>query len=251
MNIRSKMRLVPLLVLGMAIATAASGNAQDRQYQRSRGTDASLQITFGTTPHWVGIPGTGIREIRQGDRTDYDMFKYGRSYYAYNNANDRWYMSRGWRGQFMLIDDRSVPRELRRIPRNHWRNYPTAWANRNYRGNYQSSNYQGSGGTSASLQVTFGSTPHWAGVSGTRVEMVPAAERPNYDVFRYGGTYYVYNSNRWYTSSRESGQFTAIDDGSVPSELSKVPRENWRNYPPAWGTQKNKDNRGRGNNHGH
>ena len=255
MNIRSKTRLlVPLLTLSMTIATAASVNAQNRQYQRSGGPEASLQITFGTKPHWVGIPGTGIREIRQGDRTDYDMFRYGRSYYAYNNANDRWYMSRGWRGQFVLIDDRSVPRELRRIPRNHWRNYPTAWEERNYQGNHRDRNvrssndrdpnYRGSGGTSASLQVTFGSTPHWAGVSGTRVEMVPVAERPNYDVFRYGGTYYAYSSNRWYSSPRERGEFTMIDDRSVPNELSTVPREQWRNYPAGWENQR----RGRGHN---
>ena len=252
MNIRPKTRLlVPLLALSMTIATAASVNAQDRQYQRPQGTSASLQITFGSAPRWVGIPGTRVREIRQGDRTDYDMFRYGRSYYAYNNADGRWYMSGGWRGQFVLIDDRSVPRELRRIPRNHWRHYPTAWADRNYQGNYQASNqdrnYQGSGGTSASLQVSFGSAPHWTGVSGTRVEIVPVAERPNYDVFRYGGTYYVYNSDRWYSSPRESGQFIAIDAGSVPTELSRVPREQWRNYPTDWANKNNNGN-GRGRN---
>ena len=238
MSIRQKTRLlVPLLALSMTIATAASVNAQDRQYQRSRGTDASLQITFGSTPHWVSVPGTRVREIRQRDRTNYDMFQYGRRYYAYNNTNNRWYSSGGWRGQFTLIDDRSVPSEMRRVPRSHWRNYPTAWGNGSQQSNYQGRDYQGSGGTSATLQVNFGSTPHWTGVSGTRVEMVPAAERPDYDVFRYGGTYYVYNSNRWYSSPRESGQFTMIDDRSVPSEFSRVPREQWRHYPAGWGNQ--------------
>jgi len=214
MILRSKMhRLVPMLALGMALATAGSARA---------GTGVSLQINFGSTPHWVGVPGTSVREIRQGDRTDYDMFQYGRRYYAYNNADGRWYMSRRSRGRFTMIDDRSVPSDLRRVPRNHWRNYPTAWDD------------QRSSGTSAGLMVSFGSRPHWAGVSGTRVEVVSAAERPDYDVFRYGNSYYAYNSNRWYTSSRESGQFTPIDDRSVPSELSKVPRDQWRNYPASW-----------------
>ncbi len=252
MNIRPKTRLlVPLLALSMTIATVASVNAQDRQYQRSRGADASLQITFGSTPHWVGIPGTRIREIRQGDRTDYDMFRYGRTYYAYNSDNDRWYTSRGWRGEFTMIDDRSVPSELRRVPRNHWRNYPSSWEARNSGRNYRDRNYQGSGGTSATLQINFGRSPHWMGVSGTRVEMVPVAERPNYDVFRYGGSYYVYNSNRWYSSPRESGRFTMIDDRAVPTELSRVPREQWRNYPAAWDNHndnynQNDNNNGRG-----
>jgi hypothetical protein len=226
MNIRFKTQLLlALLALSMTLAMAASVNAQDRQRQGAGGTSVSLQINFGTTPHWVGVPGTRAQAIRQGDRTDYDIFHYGRYYYAYNSHNDRWYRSRRWRGQFILIDDRLVPTELRRIPRNHWRYYPTAWEDRRDRG---------SDGSSVTLHVTFGTTPHWAGVRGTRVEEIPLAERPGYDVFRYGGTYYAYNNNRWYMSPRETGDFTVIDDRSVPSELSRVPREHWRNYPQGW-----------------
>jgi len=220
--------LLPLLALGVTCALAASVQAEVRQSQRSGGTALSLQINFGTTPRWVGVPGTSVREIRQNDRTDYDMFRYGRHYYAYNHHNNRWYISRRWRGQFSLIANHSVPRELRRIPRDHWRNYPTGWEDRDYRR---------SGGTSGSFQVTFGSAPRWTGISGTRVEVVSVAQRPDYDVFRYGGTYYAYNSNQWYSSSRETGKFTVIADRSVPSELSKVPREHWRNYPAGWGNE--------------
>jgi len=152
MIIRPKMHLLlPMLALSANLAMVAPVNAQgrqyDQQYGRSQGGDVSLQINFGNRPHWVGVPGTQVREIRQGDRTDYDIFQYGRGYYAYNNDNGRWYMSRRARGQFRLIDDRYVPSELRRIPRNHWRNYPTAWEGRNYRG---------SRGTSSSLRVSFG-----------------------------------------------------------------------------------------------
>jgi hypothetical protein len=236
MTIRSKARfLIPVLALGMTLA--ASAGAQDRQYRGG----TSLQITFGSTPHWVGIPGTQVREIRQGDRTDYDMFRYGRNYYAYNNANGRWYTSRHWRGQFRMIADRSVPRELRRIPRNHWRNYPDAWQDRDYRE---------SSGSSSTFQVTYGNRPHWAGIDGTRIEMVSAAERPNYDVFRYGGNYYVYSNDRWYRSSRESGQFMMIDDRSVPTEFSRLPRENWRSYPSGWENRGNSRGWQQGNGRG-
>jgi hypothetical protein len=212
------------------------------------------------------------------------MFRYGRTYYAYNNTNGRWYSSRGWRGDFIMIDDRAVPRELRRVPRNHWRNYPTAWdGNGGYRdhnsgnGNHQSRDSrdgyrqgrdsqgrdnqgrdsQGSDGMSATLQVRFGGSPHWMGVNGTHVETVPMAERPDYDVFRYSGTYYAYDGNRWYTSARESGQFTMIDDRDVPAEFSRVPREEWRQYPGTWNNANNsgqdpnrgqRDPRGRGGN---
>jgi hypothetical protein len=218
--------LVPLLALSMTLAVAAWVSAQDRHDQG--GTSVTLQINFGTAPHWEAVRGTRVRVIRQGDRTDYDMFRYGRYYYAYNHDNDQWYRGRNWRGRFMLIDERSLPAELRRVPRQHWRNYPSSWEDR--RGGTPGASY-------ATLQVTFGTRPHWVGVQGTRVEVIPANERPAYDVFRYGGSYYAYNDNRWYSSSRESGNFTLIEDRSVPSELTRVPREHWRNYPSAWQNQ--------------
>jgi hypothetical protein len=234
MNIRSKMHVLgPLLALGMTLGIATPVHAGPNPY---------LQINFGRSPHWVSVPGTQVREIRQGERTNYDMFQYGRSYYAYNNADGRWYMSRRGRGRFMLIDDRSVPSEIRGVPRNHWRNYPTSWEDRDSRGSYNSA---------STMRVSFGGTPHWAGIGGTRVETVPLAERPNYDVFRYGGNYYVYSGNRWYSSPRESGQFTMIDDRSVPSEFSRIPRDQWRTYPATWGNQSdNTPGNGRGNSRG-
>jgi hypothetical protein len=230
MIVRSKTHFVaPLLAVSMALALTASASAQnrgyDRQYQRSESPDVSLQINFGSKPHWEAVPGTQVRQIRQRDRADYDMFQYGRSYYAYNYRNERWYMSRRWRGEFRLIDDRRVPSDLRRVPRDHWRSYPAAWEGRDDRR---------SDGGSGTLRIDFGSTPHWANISGTRVETVPMSERRDYDVFRYGDTYYAYSSNRWYSSPRERGDFTVIDDRAVPSELSRVPRDQWHSYPATW-----------------
>ncbi len=223
-----KLLVAPLMAMCMTLAMAASVGA----------ADVSLNINFGKAPRWQNVPGTSIREIRQGDRTDYDMFRYGRTYYAYNNVNGRWYRSRNYRGRFMMIDDRSVPRELRRIPRNHWRNYPTAWEDRDSRGSY---------GSSTTFEVSYGTRPRWSGVSGTSVQMVSMGDRPNYDAFRYGGNYYVYNDNRWYTSSRESGQFVVLAESSVPTELTRVPRENWRNYPTGWDQDDNGNGNGNGN----
>jgi hypothetical protein len=127
MIIRPKTHLLLLLLaLSVALATATSARAQDRHYGGSDGTSATLQISFGTTPHWTGIRGTNVRVIRERERPDYDMFRYGRNYYVYRD--NHWYTSRRWRGQFTLIDDRLVPRELSRVPRQHWRNYPSGWS---------------------------------------------------------------------------------------------------------------------------
>lgn len=267
MIVRPNSRLVaPLLAMSMALVLTASASAQDRQYDRQYQKSQpgiTLQINFGSTPRWSRVPGTQVREIRQADRTDYDIFQYGRSYYAYNHRNDRWYMSRRSRGQFRLIDDRAVPRELRRVPRNHWRNYPASWEDRNDRydrGRDESSRNdrydRESDGTSATLRVTFGSSPRWSGISGTRVATVPMEDRRNYDVFRYDNAYYAYDGNRWYSSSRESGDFVVLVDRDVPSELSRVPRDQWRSYPAAWRNnpngmppgqeKKNRNHRGNG-----
>jgi hypothetical protein len=121
--------LLPLLVLGLSVALAAASQAQDRQHQGSGGTSASLQITFGTTPHWSGVRGTHVRMIRQAERPDYDMFRYGSYYYAYNN--NHWYRSRQMRGNFSAIDDRSVPREFSKVPRDRWHSYPQGWSDQN------------------------------------------------------------------------------------------------------------------------
>jgi hypothetical protein len=130
MVIRPKKHLLlPLLVLSMTLAMVASVHAQDRHYQGSGGTSATLQVTFGSTPHWTGIPGTRVRMIRERERPAYDMFQYGGSYYVYNN--NQWYMSRRSRGQFAMIDTRAVPSELSRVPRDHWRSYPSGWSDQN------------------------------------------------------------------------------------------------------------------------
>jgi len=219
MNIRPKMHfVVPTLALIIAaVALLAPVPAR---------AATSLQISFGSSPHWVGVNGTRVREIRPSDRSDYDMFQYAGAYYAYDSNDGRWYMSRRARGRYRMISDRDVPSDFRRVPRNHWRNYPSAWEDRR--------DDMRSDGSAATLRVSFGSTPHWGSVGGTRVEVVPVAERPDYDVFLCGNSYYAYNSNHWYTSSRESGDFAMIQDRDVPTELSTVPRDQWRHYPTSW-----------------
>jgi hypothetical protein len=221
MKIRPKMHLVvPMAALIALVALAAPAPAR---------AATSLQISFGSSPHWVGVNGTRVREIRPGDRSDYDMFQFGGAYYAYNNNDGRWYMSRRARGRYRMISDRDVPSDFRRVPRNHWRNYPSSWEDRR--------DDMRTGDTGATFRVTFGSTPRWGTINGTRVQAVSFADRPAYDVFRYGNNYYAYSSNRWYTSSRESGDFTMIQDRDVPTELSRVPRDQWRNYPTQWQNQ--------------
>lgn len=117
--------LIPSLVLSVAVAMTVPAQAHNRYDPLASGTFSSLQITFGSTPRWRAIPGTTVWEIRGDQRPDYDMFRCGRNYYVYDN--NRWYRSRRDRGEFMWIEDRYLPSQFTRVPREHWRNYPTAW----------------------------------------------------------------------------------------------------------------------------
>ena len=130
MSTRSNTYLwLPLLFLILTLAVATTVLAQDRHDRGTSGTSASLQVTFGRTPHWTGVPGTRVKVIRQGERPDYDMFRYGGSYYVYDNQ--RWYTSRRMRGGFAPMDEHAVPGELSRVPREHWHNYPSGWSEQN------------------------------------------------------------------------------------------------------------------------
>jgi len=242
--IRHKIALLtPMLALSMTLMTASLVHAQGGYGQSSNTTlSGSLQVSFGHTPHWMDVSGTRVQEIRQDERPDYDMFRYDNHYYAYNN--NRWYMSNQQDGSFNYMDSQSVPVELQKVPREHWRSYPADWQDRNYRdpqdrnqGDWQDRN-RNSGdpdGRSATIQVTFGSRPRWSQVPGTRVrEIRQGRNRPDYDMFRYGNTYYVYSSGRWYSSNQWNGNFSYIEFRSVPTELSRVPRDHWHNYPEEW-----------------
>ena len=123
--------LLPLLALCITIGLATTALAQTS-------TSASLQISFGSRPHWSNVSGTGVRSLRDGEGPGYDMFRYGGNYYAYNN--NQWYRSHSQTGQYAPIDQRSVPGQLRRVPRNKWRHYPTDWA-----GQPDNSGHRGSG----------------------------------------------------------------------------------------------------------
>lgn len=117
--------VLPMLALSLTLAMATQARAQGDQ---DRGS-TTLQVNFGSRPHWNGVRGTHVREVRSGERPDYDVFSYGGNYYAY--SNNRWYKSRRQSGQYAAIDDQSVPKEFTRVPREHWRNYPTGWTDNN------------------------------------------------------------------------------------------------------------------------
>jgi hypothetical protein len=60
---------------------------------------------------------------------------------------------------------------------------------------------------------------------------VYVVENSDYDVFRYGGTYYCYNDGYWYRSRSASGTFVTLDVRSVPRAVLNVPSRHWKHHP--------------------
>lgn len=87
---------------------------------------------------------------------------------------------------------------------------------------------------SATFRVEFGTSPHWTTIGGTRVQIVRDDERPNYDIFRVNGRYYVYNTGDWYVSDVPNGTFSYMEPRFVPTDLRSVPRQYWYSYPSDW-----------------
>ena len=57
---------------------------------------------------------------------------------------------------------------------------------------------------------------------------VYVVDDPDYDVFMYGGVYYTYSSGYWYRADDDRSSFYAIDVGTVPRPVLRVPSRNWR-----------------------
>jgi hypothetical protein len=75
--------------------------------------------------------------------------------------------------------------------------------------------------------------PRWQWDAQSRVYYV---NDPNldYDAFRYGQYYYIYNDGYWYRSNAWNGDFEAVQPGSVPRAIYGMSDYQWRNARPTW-----------------
>ncbi len=80
-------------------------------------------IVIREQPHCVVVPGSTVYVVEEDqDEIPYDMFRYGVFWYVYNN--DYWYRARGYRGPFVAVDVRYVPRAIITVPARHWKHHP-------------------------------------------------------------------------------------------------------------------------------
>jgi len=70
--------------------------------------------------------------------------------------------------------------------------------------------------------------PEFVVVPGTLVYTIGNVD---YDIFRYGGRYYLYNDGYWYRARRSSGPYVVVDVRSVPESILRVPPGRWKHHP--------------------
>lgn len=96
-------------------------------------------IRFRSEPDYVVVPGTQVYYI--DDYYDRDFYRYGAWYYMVDDGY--WYRARSYRGPFIRIDYRSVPRQFTYVPtryRRHWGSTNTYFR---YRGSNNDRYYEG------------------------------------------------------------------------------------------------------------
>ena len=205
---------------------------RDRTWNVRPTADGTFQVRFSSTPRWIEVSrGVGMVEVR--NRPSYDMFRYGNRYYVYRDG--RWYTSTTWSGTFHAIDMRNVPMEISYVPRQHWVSYPVAWRSSERHPDWNDREWRAPDeDVSGTIKMSWRGRPRWSTVPGSRVMVVNRVQMPDYDVFRYGNTYFVYSDGQWYSARNWNATFMAIDDRAVPRALYQVPRRYWRTEPPDW-----------------
>jgi hypothetical protein len=235
-----------ILAIGLALlaACATAAMAQDPNYNTAR-TSAPLPptVSFTTAPVWERVPGTQVSIIRSDQRPTFDMFSFGNEYYVYNDGS--WYRASQLNGPYVGLEAKMLPPEFHAVPRASWISYPTTWST-------STENIaMGQAGTAGTIPtatvatpvasnflptVTFKTAPHWTLIPGTpRIYQIRAKERPtDYDLFRYGPNYYVYQNGNWYRATQTEGPYAAIALNEVPPKFRTIRQRYWVNYPADW-----------------
>jgi hypothetical protein len=75
-------------------------------------------------------------------------------------------------------------------------------------------------------RIVFASAPRLVVVPGTAVYYV--SDDCDYDIFRYGGYWFVFHDGWWYRSGRHGGPYRVVETRYVPRMVAGVPSKYWR-----------------------
>lgn len=123
--------LTPLLAAGYSVpAKAADVGFSLRIGDRYRGD----RLVFRERPRMMVVPGTRVYYIDDPDR---DVYRYGGFYYAFDGG--RWFRANHYRGPWVYVRGRQVPRAIYMVPadyRHNWHGDYRYWRNRDYDRNW-------------------------------------------------------------------------------------------------------------------
>ena len=109
-----------------ALVKAADVGFSIRIGDRYRGD----RLYFTQRPQFTMVPGTRVYYVRDSNA---DIYRYGGWYYA--NESGRWYRASSYRGPWIYVRARAVPRQIFYVPTNYrrnWRGDYGYWRNRDY-----------------------------------------------------------------------------------------------------------------------
>jgi hypothetical protein len=187
------------------------------------------RVYFRQEPRVVFVPQSRVYVVRD---VDYDMFRYGRFWYV--TRGGYWYRARSYRGPFWVVDARYVPRAIYSVPPRHWKH--RHWDRRaDWSGDEDGDD---DGRTYYGFQVNVLSAPPPPRVyfyDEPEVDYVPESRVYvvrdfDYDMFRYGDSWYVCRDGYWYRSGSYRGPFQVVDARRVPAPIYRVPTQRWKDW---------------------
>ena len=172
-------------------------------------------------PRMALIPRTRVYYVR--GNYDNDLYRYGSRWYFVDGGT--WYASDSWRGPFFSIRWRDVPVSVRHLPARYRRNWSYAgMSDRDEDVDNRATVVRIGERTDFVLDMV----PHMAIIPGTSVYY--SRDDADYDIYRYGDSWYLAENGYWYRASSWRGPFLRVRPGSVPHAVYAIPagyRKTW------------------------
>jgi len=120
-NVRRAFRcgLLSLVLIAASLPAWAASNTLMGFVVGVREAPPPPRVILLARPQVVVVPGTSVYVV---ENPSYDVFRYGSSFYVMSDGY--WYRSRSGSGPFVVVDVRSVPRPILRVPGSHWKHHP-------------------------------------------------------------------------------------------------------------------------------
>jgi hypothetical protein len=194
-----------------------------RPGRRYRGT----YLSFRTQPRMSIVPGTRVYYVHD-NRFDRDLYRYGNNWYYVENGV--WYAADTWRGPYFTMRWREVPASVRRLPSAYRRTWTFAGAS----DFDEDDDYYNDRATRTVVRVgdrsdfTLDMAPSMSIIPGSNVYY--SRDEADYDLYRYGNSWYLADNGGWYRASSWRGPFLRIQAGSVPRAVFTIPsgyRKTW------------------------